>query len=351
MNATNGHSHGLEQRHRNGPESAFPSAALSNTSTATQFTREGIEVLVSELEVPFDPSVIEWRITNTTKGSGKPRGQVIPYADQRAYTDRLNALFTPAGWTRKYTVHTSANFQRGKDQKTVAKVFVTCELTIFRLGSHSATGEEWTDNENAGTSAEAQAFKRAAACFGLGRYLYHFTGTWVDLDDRKRPKRTPDLADWATPDGWRQGQRPHREAEQQSANPADNPKPAREDHSRKNGSVPQGEQAELVHQIEAMAAPLGRGLYRGLLKTVARVWNPSQVQDAALLQKVLADMRTADRELHRLAAAVDKTGAEPLIAILRSVNLKSLDQVANLEILKNIVLALEAKAGVTRPRV
>jgi hypothetical protein len=48
---------------------------------------------------------------------------------------------------------------------------------------------------------------------------------------------------------------------------------------------------------------------------------------------------------------VDKTGAEPLIAILRSVNLKSLEQVANLETLKQIVLALEAKAGVTRPQV
>jgi len=45
--------------------------------------------------------VIEWRVTNTSK-SGSPRGQVMPYADQRAYTDRLNALFTPAGWTRKY---------------------------------------------------------------------------------------------------------------------------------------------------------------------------------------------------------------------------------------------------------
>jgi hypothetical protein len=87
---------------------------------------------------------------------------VIPYADPRAYTDRLNFLFTPAGWTRKYTVHTSANFERKPDQKTVAKVFVTCELTIFGLGAHSATGEEWTDNDNAGTSAEAQAFKGRA---------------------------------------------------------------------------------------------------------------------------------------------------------------------------------------------
>ena len=81
----------------------------------------------------------------------------------------------------QYYIHTSANFERSKDQKIVAKVLVTCELSIFGLGSHSATGEEWADNDNAGTSAEAQAFKRACSCFGLGRYLYYFEGIWVDL--------------------------------------------------------------------------------------------------------------------------------------------------------------------------
>jgi MoxR-like ATPase len=50
---------------------------------------------------------------------------------------------------------------------------------------------------------EAQAFKRSASCFGLGRYLYYFTGTWVDLDERKRPKSVPQLSGWATPAGWR----------------------------------------------------------------------------------------------------------------------------------------------------
>jgi hypothetical protein len=327
-----------------------PPAALLGMSPATQFASEQIKELVAELEVPFDPSVIEWRVTNTTKGAGKPRGQVIPYADQRAYTDRLNALFSPAGWTRKYTVHTSANFQRGKDQKTVAKVFVTCDLTIFGLGCHSATGEEWTDDENAGTSAEAQAFKRACSCFGLGRYLYHFTGTWVDLDDRKRPTSTPKLAGWATPEGWRQGLRPHRGEERQSANPADIAKTGSGSESRQNGGVPQGEHAEIVRQIEAMAEPMGRGLYRGVLKSVARAWNPRQVQDAAVLQKVLAQMQAADRGLQRLAAALEKTGAEPLAGILHSVNLRSLNEVSNLETLQKIVLALETKAGLTGPQ-
>jgi hypothetical protein len=40
---------------------------------------------------------------------------------------------------------------------------------------------------------ENQAFKRACSCFGLGRYLYHFTGVWVELDQRKRPKIVPKL--------------------------------------------------------------------------------------------------------------------------------------------------------------
>ena len=55
--------------------------------------------------------MIEWRVTNTSKG-GSPRGQVMPYADQRAYTDRLNTLVTPAGWTRRYTIHTKRFMQQ-----------------------------------------------------------------------------------------------------------------------------------------------------------------------------------------------------------------------------------------------
>lgn len=126
------------------------------------FSPERVKELLAALEVPFDAAQIEWRVMNTTKNGQPMRGQVLPYADQRAYTDRLNALFTPAGWTRKYTIHTSANFERSQDKKIVAKVLVSCELTIFGLGSHSATGEEFADEPNALTAAEAQAFKRAA---------------------------------------------------------------------------------------------------------------------------------------------------------------------------------------------
>ena len=177
---------------------------------------------------------------------------------------------------------------------------------------------------------EAQSFKRACSCLGLGRYLYHFTGIWVDLDERKRPKTKPTLAGWATPEGWKQGLRPGKD-------PGPN----------KTGDTPlrQDEPAgELIRQIEAMAQPLGKGLYRGLLKSVARAWKPADVKDRNVLERVLAQMQAAERGLSRLEAAYLHTGAEPLAEITQSLGLRDMDQISSLEQLEKIALALEAKA-------
>jgi len=321
MRRTNGHAKGAAE-----PLTAHTAGGGNN-----RLTEEQIRKVVAALEVPFDPKTIEWRVTRTSRDETKPRGQIIPYADQRAYTDRLNALFTPAGWTRSYAVHTSANFERGSDHKTVAKVFVTCHLTIFGLGSHSATGEEWTDDENAGTSAEAQAFKRACSCFGLGRYLYYFTGVWVDLDERKRPTCRPTLTGWATPEGWRNGLRPDH---QEAADHHEMDDEADSEAYRLN---------RLVREIEALAQPLGRGLYRGLLKRLGHTWSPRQVRDEKLLQKVLSHMQGAQRGLRRLRVALEESGPESLERALRAVNLRSLDEANSLETLHKIVLHVESE--------
>lgn len=334
MTAPNGHAGSASLPH----VSANDALASQHLGSALRLSDDRIRQIIGDLEVPFDSSVIEWRVTNTAKD--KRRGQVMPYADQRAYTDRLNALLTPAGWTRKYAVHTSANFQRGKDQKTVAKIFVTCELTVLGLGSHSATGEEWADDDNAGTSAEAQAFKRACSCFGLGRYLYYFTGVWVDIDDRKRPKKIPTLPEWATPDGWRKGLRPHNDSNP-SSDHQDKASIAPAQDNRRNGAATTTK-SSLVRQIEALAEPLGKALYRGLLKSVARAWDPNQIQDKALQLRVLEHMQAAERGLQRLKLALERVGTEPLTRILNSLRVVSLEKVDSLETLKQIVLALEA---------
>jgi hypothetical protein len=341
MTPTNGHANDPANGSTHAVQQFAPPASDTNIPTTLIANPAKIKELIASLEVPFHPSVIEWRVTNTCKG-GSPRGQVMPYADQRAYTDRLNALFTPAGWTRRYTIHTSANFERSKDQKIVAKVLVTCELTIFGIGSHSATGEEFADDENAGTSAEAQAFKRACSCFGLGRYLYYFTGTWVDLDERKRPKNIPKLDGWATPEGWRQGLRPNAEVAARLPDQTTAGNNGNSDGHDGNCANDRGE--SLVREIEQMERSVGRRMYRGLLKTVARAWNPEDIQDPVIQQKVLAHMQAAERGFRRLDAALDRVGPEPLAQILRSLKLQSVDRVDNLQTLHEIVLALEAGA-------
>ena len=102
MSGPNGRANGGVTASGNGAEAPTPQAFVRTSDVLVRFTADEIKRYTTELEIPFNPRVLEWRVTNTNHD--KTRGQVIPYADQRAYTDRLNALFTPAGWTRRYTI-------------------------------------------------------------------------------------------------------------------------------------------------------------------------------------------------------------------------------------------------------
>jgi hypothetical protein len=99
-----------------------------------------------------------------------------------------------------------------------------------------------------------------------------------------------------------------------------------------------------VSEIEKMEKALGKRMYRGLLKAVARAWNPKDIQDPAIQQKVLVHMQAAERGLRRLDTALERVGPEPLTQILRTLKLQSLTQADNLQTLHQIVLALEAVA-------
>jgi hypothetical protein len=99
------------------------------------------------------------------------------------------------------------------------------------------------------------------------------------------------LFGWALPQGWHQGLRPERveAVATTSGSMSRNPDKAENQHTAQAGSI------ELVRQIEALEEPLGKGLYRGLLKTVARVWRPSQIHDLAVLRKVLAHIKRRNK--------------------------------------------------------
>jgi hypothetical protein len=296
-------------------------------------TKEELDRVLRALEIPFDANLVQWRITEWSDGG--TRGLMMPYADPRAYSDRLNSLFTPAGWTRRYTVQASAPVQRSK-RGPAAKILVTCEVTIACIGTNSGTGEEWSDKENALTAAEAQAFKRALSCFGLGRYLYDTDGEWIELDQLGIPKKIPKLPRWATPKGWLAGLRP---------------KPRRNRHAlvRANGhggnrdfagQGVNGHGQSLVAAIEAMENKIGHRLYRGLLKRVARAWSPQQIRETTVLEQVLAQMQGAERGVARLETARARLAPQVVDKIIVSLNAPPA-KVEDLQTLHSLVVALE----------
>ncbi len=126
--------------------------------------------ILVELSKPFHPSAIDWLPGSITKA--KDKALALAYADLRAYMNRLDEV-CGLDWAVSYTPWGDK---------------VICHVTINGV-TRSSTGEPTSESEKgeiSGTVAEAQAFKRACAMFGLGRYLYSFPQTWQPIDDYKK---------------------------------------------------------------------------------------------------------------------------------------------------------------------
>jgi hypothetical protein len=131
--------------------------------------------IAAQIAAPFDLRQVDVRAGATTHD--KTRALALPYADLRAYHERLDAAAGIAHWQSAYTMTA-----RG----------VVCALTICGV-TKSGIGDYPLDpkDENPATSAEAQAFKRACSAFGLGRYLYDLPALWVQYDATKKQIANP----------------------------------------------------------------------------------------------------------------------------------------------------------------
>lgn len=319
-------------------------AAVSSLSEAE------VTKLLAELEVPFPAHQVQWRVTNTS--NDKRRGQIVPYADPRAYTDRLNALFSPQGWTRNYRVETMNNITRVKKGEAIVsgKVLVTCTVTIIGFGEHSGTGEEWADDDNGMTSADAQAFKRACSCFGLGRYFYHFQAPWVDLDEHRQPKRLPQLPDWALPENWIKGMRPPGSNGNGHASHAANGHGNGSGSNGKNapangnghGGTPDHDLNGRIAKFEAVVGPV---FYRNVLRRHGRANQPRLIRDLALKERVLNILESASRGFGRLQAVTKRLPPETVTALLAKLQAPSPNEITDMQTLHAVVLGLEELAG------
>ena len=280
-----------------------------------------------ELAEPFDPSEIKWRVTHTNRDGN--RGAVIAFADPRAYTDRLNQLFTPTGWTRTYDVSTVSSVTRMKKDKLIqtGKVLVTCTLTITGLGCHAGSGEDWADEENAMTAAEAQAFKRACSCFGLGRYLYNFTEMWVPLNEHRQPTQFPQLPQWALPRTHRSGR----------AHPASGPRPP----AIQRGPIDQ----KTTVCIEGFRRILGDAIYGEILWRAGHALRANDIPNAQFQANVAEVMERAARGVHKANSLAEQIGEASFIAVMDRLQIESMTTIPKLESLKTLVVELEREAA------
>jgi hypothetical protein len=118
---------------------------------------------------PFAQSLIELKPSATTED--KSRALAAPFVDARAYQTRLDRVVGPDGWSATY-------------RETATGVI--CQLIILGVVREDVGDLPPANDENRMTSAAMQAFKRACAAFGLGRYLYSLPLTWADYDKHKK---------------------------------------------------------------------------------------------------------------------------------------------------------------------
>lgn len=137
----------------------------------------------SKLRDPFRPELVEWKVQATTKDNS--RCCVVPFVDLRHYMARLDAV--DPDWIDVLQV--------------LPGPVVVASVTVGGI-TRTSTGESDAQDENAITSAEAQAFKRACAKHGLGRYLYFIPPQWVAYDEAHKTFNRAELKPlpkWAQP--------------------------------------------------------------------------------------------------------------------------------------------------------
>jgi hypothetical protein len=140
---------------------------------------------------------------------------------------------------------------------------------------------------------EAQAFKRACICFGLGRYLYNFAEMWVPLNEYRQPLNLPPLPQWALPMALR-GQK------QSNSRPST---------ALQRGPIDQ----KVTAKIEGFRRILGDSIYREILRRIAHTDRADGIPNAQIQQEVAGAVERAARGIRKANSLADQIGETPFI--------------------------------------
>jgi len=169
---------------------------------------------------------------------------------------------------------------------------------------------------------DAQAFKRACSCWGLGRYLYRFEETWVQLNRRGEPLALPVLPEWALPPGVT--------VQSTGDKPVDVRGPV--DH-------------KLTAEIESFCTTLGVDIYQEILRRAGHSNNARTIPNADRQKNVVEWMQAAARGFERLHGLVEIAGDARFIAAMDNLKFATTTCLPSLSALKQLVEELEAITG------
>lgn len=144
------------------------------------------EALLAQLKNPFPIDQVKWRLGATNQE--KTKGIALAYIDSRDVQKRLDEVLGISNW-RDYLERVDGGFVSG------------IEIRI---------GDEWIRRSDAAGDTKVEplkggasdAFKRAAAKWGVGRYLYYMPNIWVEIKPVGKSyaiKDKPALPKWAHP--------------------------------------------------------------------------------------------------------------------------------------------------------
>ncbi|HXS78284.1 MAG TPA: AAA family ATPase [Terracidiphilus sp.] len=174
---------------------------------------------------------------------------------------------------------------------------------------------------------EAQAFKRAASCFGLGRYLYNFTEMWVPLNEHRQPTRFPTLPRWALAKTPSNGK----------AHPVSGPRPP----ISQRGPIDQ----EVMVKIEGFRRILGAAIYGEILWRAGHARRANDIPNAQFQANVAEAMERAARGVHKAYSLAEQIGEATFIAVMDKLQIESMTKIPRLESLKALVTELAEEAA------
>jgi hypothetical protein len=173
---------------------------------------------------------------------------------------------------------------------------------------------------------EAQAFKRAASCFVLWRYLYKLSEVWVPLNEYRQPIEFPRLPDWALP-----------KIDADRAHTSSGAKRS----SIQHGPIDQ----RVTTKIEELRGIVGDPIFGEILWRIARARKANAIPNSQLQTNVAEAMERASRGVRKAHSVSESVSDTEVVSLLDRLQIQSMDAIPNLAALKELVRELERLAG------